>query len=92
MIDAIFFQSIEAIIGITKKGRTMLRYRTTAPKKFTVYPIVNKVEKEKKMQKSIKGLMRFSLFLENNSKTKQKRSRLISIAAAMESKCFTSEG
>jgi hypothetical protein len=47
----IFDQSVIATIGVSKKGNTMLLYRTIAPTKFTVYPMDKRKEKEKKIEK-----------------------------------------
>ena len=44
-------QSIDAAIGITKKGRIILRYRTIAPRLFTLNPMASNSDKEKKIQK-----------------------------------------
>ena len=52
-IAFILSQLIRLITGTIKKGRTILLYRTIAPRKFTVKPMDNKREKEKKIQNQV---------------------------------------
>ena len=48
---AMAFQSVCAAIIVMARGMIMLRYRTMAPKLFTLKPMANNNEIEKKVQK-----------------------------------------
>ena len=63
-----------------------------APKKVTVYPIVSRAVKEKDRQNKRKGHEGLPFFLNSSNKTKQNKRMLISVEAARDNKCFTSEG
>ena len=63
-----------------------------APKNVTVYPIVSKAVKEKKRQNKRKGLDELPFFLNSSNKRKQNKRILISVDAARDNKCFTSDG
>ena len=63
-----------------------------APKNVTVYPMVSKAVKEKNRQNKRKGRDRFPFFLNSSNKIKQNKRILISVEAARDNKCFTSEG
>ena len=85
-------QSIRLITGTSKNGNTILRYRTMAPRKFTVNPISNKKENEKNIQNQIKDFDRIPLVRHiRNSKNRNRRNP-VSVAAAIERMCFTSPG
>ena len=85
-------QSMPATRGIIKKGRTMLRYLTIAPRLFTLNPIESKTEKEKKMQNQINPFLGWIFNINNRYTRKRIRRRLISVAAAKDNRCFTSLG
>lgn len=86
------FQSIWDTIGTMRSGMTILLYRTIAPRKFTVYPIVNNMEKEKKIQKYIKFFDNAPFVLNKKNNKASMISKSISTAAARESMWFTSPG
>src|SRR5258705_5853929 len=70
----------------------MLLYLTIAPKKFTVNPIDNKNEKEKKMQNQIKEVDFTPFVRQNKNRINKSRRNAVSDAAAIERICFTSPG
>jgi len=80
------------ITGTSKNGRMILRYRTIAPKKFTVNPIDNKKENEKKIQNQIKEVDFRPLVRQNKKRKKSSKRNAVSDAAAIERICFTSPG
>jgi hypothetical protein len=88
----ILSQLMRLITGTNKNGRTMLLYRTIAPRKLTVNPIDSKKENEKKTQNQINEVD-FTPFVRQNKNRKNKsRRNAVSDAAAMERICFTSPG
>jgi len=91
-IEYILSQSIRLITGTSRKGRIMLRYLTIAPRKFTVNPISNRNEKEKKMQNQINEGDLIPLVRQKRKSIKSKRRNAVSDAAAIERICFTSPG
>ena len=80
------------ITGTNKKGRMILLYRTIAPRKFTVNPIDNKKENEKKTQNQINEVDFTPFVRQNRNRKKRSRRNAVSDAAAMERMCFTSPG
>ena len=78
--------------GTRRNGSIMLRYRTIAPKKFTVNPINKRNEKEKKMQNQINeaDLIPFVRQKRNNKNSSSRKA--VSEAAAIDRICFTSPG
>ena len=78
--------------GTNRKGSTMLRYRTIAPKKFTVNPIVSKNENEKKMQNQINDFDLMPFVRQIRKRMKSNNKNAVSVAAAIERICFTSPG
>ena len=79
------------IIGVIKSGNMILRYLTMAPRKLTVYPIVIKIENDKKIENRINGVMCI-LLLHVKTNRNKRRIKLISTAAAKDKRCFTSVG
>lgn len=88
----ILSQWIRLITGTNKNGRTILLYRTIAPRKFTVKPIVNKKENEKKMQNQMNEVDFTPFVRQNRNRKKSNRRKVVSVAAAIEKMCFTSPG
>ena len=80
------------ITGTNKNGRIILRYRTIAPRKFTVNPIDNKKENEKKTQNQINEVDFTPFVRQNKNRKKRSKRNAVSDAAAIESICFTSPG
>lgn len=78
--------------GTRRNGRIILRYLTIAPKKFTVKPISNRKEKEKKMQNQINDVDLIPFVLQKRNKKKRSNKKAVSVAAAIERICFTSPG
>ncbi len=70
----------------------MLLYLTIAPKKFTVNPMAKRKENEKKIQNQIKEVDLIPLVRQNKNKRNKKSRKAVSVAAAIESICFTSPG
>ena len=70
----------------------MLRYRTMAPKKFTVNPIDKRKENEKNMQNQIKEMDLTPLVRQNRNNRNKSSNKAVSVAAAIERICFTSPG
>jgi hypothetical protein len=78
--------------GTNNKGRIMLRYRTIAPKKFTVKPIDKRKENEKNTQNQIKEMDTTPFVRHNRNKRNKSSNMAVSVAAAIERICFTSPG
>ena len=78
--------------GTSRNGRMILRYLTIAPKKFTVNPISNRNENEKKIQNQIKDADLTPFVRHSRNKIKRKSRKAVSVAAAMERMCLTSPG
>lgn len=70
----------------------MLRYRTIAPKKFTVNPIDKRKENEKNTQNQIKEIDLTPFVRQNRNNRNKNNKRAVSVAAAIERICFTSPG
>lgn len=88
----ILSQFIKHTTGTNKKGRTILLYRTIAPKKLTVKPIESKNENEKKMQNQINEVDLTPFVRQNKKRKKRRRRNAVSDAAAIERICLTSPG
>jgi len=78
--------------GTNKKGSTILLYRTIAPRKFTVKPIDNKKENEKKIQNQINEGDLTPFVRQNKNRKNSSKRNAVSDAAAIERICFTSPG
>ena len=78
--------------GTNSNGRTMLRYRTMAPKKFTVNPIDKRNENEKNIQNQIREMDLTPFVRHNRNNRNKSSSKAVSVAAAIERICFTSPG
>ena len=70
----------------------MLLYLTIAPKKFTVNPIDNKNETEKKIQNQINEGDFMPFVRQNRNRINKSNRNAVSDAAAIERICFTSPG
>src|SRR6186713_1246796 len=80
------------ITGTNKNGRTILLYRTIAPRKFTVKPMESKNENEKKIQNQMNEVDLTPFVRQNKNRKKRSRRNAVSDAAAIERICFTSPG
>jgi hypothetical protein len=63
-----------------------------APRKFTVYPIVSKNEKEKNTQNQRNSFDPIPLIRQTRKQMKSNSKKIVSVVAANESKCLASPG